>query len=175
MGTEIERKFLLADDSWRGQVERSLRMEQGYLVDPAAFEAGFARCSVRVRIAGDAAWLNVKSARLGIERSEYEYPLPLADAGEMLQALCRGRVCKIRYFVLVEGHTFEIDEFSGDNQGLVVAELELSASDADYPRPAWLGREVSHLPRYYNVNLIAHPFAQWTPQERAGNEEDGCC
>lgn len=175
MGTEIERKFLLVDDSWRADIGRSRRMEQGYLVDAAAFEAGFARCSVRVRVAGESAWLNVKSARLGIERSEFEYPLPLADAEQMLQTLCRGSVRKIRHFVEVEGHTFEIDEFLGDNHGLVVAELELVASDAPYPRPAWLGREVSRLPRYYNVNLIAYPFAQWTARERAGNEEDGCC
>jgi adenylate cyclase len=175
MGTEIERKFLLADDSWRADIVRSRRMEQGYLVDAAAFEAGFARCSVRIRVAGDVAWLNVKSARLGIERSEYEYPLPLADAEQMLEALCRGRVSKIRHYVEVEGHTFEIDEFLDDNRGLVVAELELAASDAPYPRPAWLGREVSQLPRYYNVNLIAYPFAQWTVAERAGDEEDKCC
>jgi adenylate cyclase len=172
MATEIERKFLLADESWRDDVVRSQRMEQGYLVDAAALSAGYARCSVRVRIAGESAWLNVKSARMGIERSEFEYPMPLPDAQAMLRDLCRGRVAKIRHYATVDGHTFEIDEFLDDNQGLVVAELELPASDARYPRPAWLGREVSELPRYYNVHLIAHPYAQWTPGERAGNEED---
>ena len=155
----------------RSGIVRSTRMEQGYLVDAAAFEAGFARWSVRVRIAGDSAWLNVKSARRGIERSEFEYPLPLDDARTMLRELCNGRVEKVRHYVKVDGHTFEIDEFLEDNRGLLVAELELSAVDAAYPRPSWLGREVSEQPRYYNVNLIAHPYVQWTDRERAGNGE----
>ncbi len=170
MGIEIERKFLLADDSWRERITRSQRMEQGYLVDAAALQAGHARCSVRVRIAGDAAWLNVKSARQGIERSEFEYPLPLDDARAMLAELCRGRVSKVRHIVEVEGHAFEVDEFLGDNRGLLVAELELPTVDAMFPRPSWLGREVSDQPRYYNVHLITHPYAQWTASERAGNE-----
>ncbi|KGI77454.1 CYTH domain-containing protein [Oleiagrimonas soli] len=170
MATEIERKFLLAGDGWRAQIACSQAMEQGYLVDAAAIEAGHARCSVRVRVSDDAAWMNVKSARLGIERAEYEYPLPLDDARAMLRDLCRGRLTKTRHFVPVDGHTFEIDVFEGENQGLVVAEIELAQVDADFPRPAWLGREVSHLPRYYNVNLIAHPYAQWTPRERAGED-----
>jgi len=171
MGTEIERKFLLAGDDWRAQVTRNQLMEQGYLVDAAAFEAGLARCSVRVRIAGDAARLNVKSARLGITRDEYEYPLPLADARAMLETLCRGRVVKTRHFVEVEGWTFEVDEFHGDNEGLVVAEIELPAPDAVHPHPSWLGREVSALPRYYNICLIERPFAQWTAAERTGEGE----
>lgn len=171
MGIEIERKFLLADASWRRDVTRSLRMEQGYLVDAAAFKAGLARASVRVRVAGDKAWLNVKSARLGIQRNEYEYPLPIDDATAMLESLCEGRVSKIRHFADLDGHVFEIDEFLDTNQGLVVAEIELPSVDADFPRPPWLGREVSDQPRYYNVNLIAHPYAQWSPDERAAHED----
>lgn len=168
MGTEIERKFLLASDGWRAAASRSQPMRQGYLVDAAALESGLARCSVRVRIAGQAAWLNVKSARLGITRDEYEYPLPLNDAESMLDTLCRGRVDKTRHVADVEGWSFEIDEFHGANAGLVVAEIELPSANAVFPRPAWLGREVSNLPRYYNVNLIARPFAEWTAAERAG-------
>lgn len=170
MGTEIERKFLLTDDSWREHIECSTRMVQGYLIDAAALDNGLARCSVRVRIAGEQTWLNVKSARLGIERSEFEYPLPMADARQMLDELCNGRVEKIRREVSVDGNTFEIDEFLGDNAGLIVAELELSATDAAYPHPSWLGREVSHMPRYYNVNLIEHPYARWDEPERTGEE-----
>jgi len=171
MGIEIERKYLLAGDGWRTHVSRSQRMEQGYLVDAAAFEAGLASCSVRVRIAGEDARLNVKSARRGITRDEYEYPLPPGDARAMLETLCRGRVVKTRHYVEVAGWMFEIDEFHGDNEGLVLAEIELPAADAVHPRPSWLGREVSELPRYYNVHLIARPFAQWTAAERAGEGE----
>ncbi|GAB3041287.1 MULTISPECIES: CYTH domain-containing protein [Oleiagrimonas] len=171
MATEIERKFLLDGEAWRPLAVRSQRMEQGYLVDAAAMEGGFARCSVRVRIAGESAWLNVKSARLGIERAEYEYALPLPDAKAMLRDLCRGRVAKTRHFVPVDAYTFEIDEFEGENQGLIVAEVELERVDAEVPRPAWLGREVSHLARYYNVHLIAHPYARWSTRERAGEED----
>lgn len=170
MGVEIERKFLLAGEGWRNAVVRSAHMAQGYLVDAAALSAGLARCSVRVRIAGEQAWLNIKSAELGVERAEFEYPLPQADAEWMLRELCRGRVEKTRHWVEVEGHLFEIDEFLGDNAGLVVAELELPAADTAFPRPAWLGQEVSHMPRYYNVQLIDHPYARWSAVERAGGE-----
>lgn len=172
MSIEIERKFLLADASWRTHIERSTPMAQGYLIDAAALDSGWARCSVRLRIEGERARFNVKSVRLGIERSEFEYPLPVTDARQMLDELCNGRVEKIRHEVTVHGHTFEIDEFLGDNAGLIVAELELSASDAEYPHPPWLGREVSHMPRYYNVNLIEHPYARWSEAERAGGEVD---
>ncbi len=174
MGVEIERKFLLSDERWRADVGDSLRMRQGYLVDASALAAGLARCSVRVRIAGDDAWLNIKSAELGVRRLEFEYPLPLPDAEHMLDRLCDGRVEKIRHLVDVQGHRFEIDEFLGDNAGLVVAELELPATDAAFPRPPWLGREVSHMPRYYNVNLLSHPWRDWSAAERAGEDAE-CC
>lgn len=168
MGIEIERKFLLASDAWRAQVERSVLFAQGYLVGAAALAAGHARASVRVRRAGDTAWINIKAARLGIERAEYEYAIPVADADELLAALCDGVLRKWRHYVTVDGVLFEIDEFLDANAGLVVAEVELPRADAPFPRPAWLGREVSAATRYYNVNLIAHPFAQWTPAERDG-------
>lgn len=168
MSTEIERKFLLQDDGWRDQVSDSIRMAQGYFADVAALEQGLARASVRVRVAGQKAWLNIKSAELGIERREFEYPLPRPDAEVMLRDLCHGQVEKVRHLVPVEGHVFEIDEFLGDNAGLVVAELELSTAHAPFPHPPWLGREVSHMPRYYNVNLIDHAFRHWSEAERAG-------
>ena len=168
MSVEIERKFLVRDDAWRAAVSRSTRMVQGYLVDVAALAQGLARASVRVRIAADAAWINVKQAQAGIERLEFEYPVPVADADSMLRELCKARVEKIRHLVPVAGHTFEVDEFLGDNAGLVVAELELPATGASFPRPSWLGRDVSHIERYYNVNLIAHAYRQWSAAERAG-------
>lgn len=168
MGVEIERKFLLEGDAWRAQVSQSQRMRQGYLVDADALAAGLARSSVRVRVAGDQAWLNIKSAELGIARTEYEYPVPVADAEHMLEHLCRGRVSKTRHLVPIDGFTFEIDQFEDDNAGLLVAEIELPTKDSDFPRPAWLGREVSHLARYYNVQLIAHPWRDWSAAERRG-------
>jgi adenylate cyclase len=176
MATEIERKFLLADERWRAAVIRSIPMAQGYLVGAQALHEGHAQASVRVRQAGDEAWLNVKSVTLGIERAEFEYPLPLADARAMLASLCDGVLEKTRHHVEVDGTLFEVDEFAGDNAGLIVAEVELPAADAPFPRPPWLGREVSALPRYYNINLIAHPFARWSDAERvAADGASPCC
>ncbi len=173
MAIEIERKFLVATDGWRAGVERSEAIAQGYLVGAQALRAGLAHASVRARLAGEQAWLNIKAATAGIARAEFDYPIPLADARAMLASLCDGLLEKTRHHVRVGGVLFEIDEFGGDNAGLIVAEVELPAVDAPFPRPSWLGREVSRLPRYYNVNLIAHPYRQWSPAERAA--EDAAC
>ncbi|MGN6121157.1 MAG: CYTH domain-containing protein [Rhodanobacter sp.] len=173
MPIEIERKFLLATDEWRAAIERSEPIAQGYLVGAQALREGPARASVRARLAGEQAWLNIKAATSGIARAEFDYPIPLADARVMLASLCDGVLEKVRHHVRVDGVLFEVDEFGGDNAGLVVAEVELPAVDASFPRPAWLGREVSALTRYYNVNLIAHPYRQWSPAERAA--EDAAC
>lgn len=170
MPIEIERKFLLRDDSWRAQVEHTEHLAQGYLVGATALAAGHARASVRVRRTDAEAWLNIKAARLGIERAEYDYAIPRDDADALLATLCDGVLSKRRHHVTVDGMLFEIDEFLGDNAGLVVAEVELPAADAPFPRPSWLGREVSALARYYNVNLIAHPYARWTQAERDAND-----
>ncbi len=173
MAIEIERKFLIVDDSWRADVERSESLAQGYLVGAQALRDGSARASVRARLAGDQAWLNIKAATPGIARTEFDYPIPVEDARVLLASLCDGVLEKVRHHVRVDGVLFEIDEFHGDNHGLIVAEVELPAVDAPFPRPPWLGREVSALTRYYNVNLIAHPYRQWTPAERAA--EDAAC
>jgi adenylate cyclase len=161
MPVEIERKFLVVDDAWRRDVSRSERMAQGYLAGPPA------RCSVRVRIAGDAAHLNIKSVTLGVERDEYEYAIPLPDAERLLATLAGNRVEKLRHYVKVDRHLFEIDEFLGENAGLVVAEVELAHANEQFPRPPWLGREVSDLSRYYNLNLATHPYSRWSAEERA--------
>ena len=168
MGVEIERKFLPADDSWRAGVARSERIAQGYLVGVRALQSGDAHASVRVRRAGEQAWLNIKSATLGIERAEFEYPIPVDDAAQMLSTLCDGVLEKIRHHVTVDGVLFEVDEFLDDNRGLVVAEVELPSVDSPFPRPVWLGREVSAQVRYYNVNLIEHPYSSWSDAEREG-------
>jgi len=174
MGIEIERKFLLAGDGWRGLVARSEPMAQGYLVGAAAIAAGHAKSSVRVRIAGDHAWLNIKSATLGVERHEFEYPIPTDDARHLLGELADGRVEKVRHHVMLDGAHFEIDEFAGENAGLIVAEIELPSVEAPFPRPDWLGVEVSDRSRYYNVNLIERPYARWSIAEREGKEEPAC-
>lgn len=165
MAIEIERKFLVVGDAWRSQASCSERMVQGYLAGPPA-----ARCSVRVRIAGAHAFLNIKSATPGVQRDEYEYAIPPDDAQRLLATLAGDVVEKTRHYVEVDGHEFEVDEFSGDNAGLIVAELELDRVDAPFPRPAWLGREVSELVRYYNLNLAAHPYSQWSAAERNADD-----
>ena len=163
MGVEIERKFLLASDAWRAEIERSQRMDQGYL--------GGERASVRVRIAGDAAFLNIKSKQGGAARLEFEYPLPLADARQLLEELALpGRIAKQRHYVRHAGHLWEIDEFEGENAGLVVAEIELSRPDEDFVRPPWLGAEVTDDLRYYNAALAQHPYGRWA----ATDKEDRC-
>lgn len=166
MAVEIERKFLLASDDWRAGVAESRRMRQGYLAGPMPGVAGAPRCSVRVRVAGDEAWLNIKSVADGIARDEYEYAIAVSDAERMLATLADRCVDKIRHHVHVDACTFEIDEFLGDNAGLVVAEIELPARDAAFPHPPWLGREVSQLNRYYNLRLAIHPYSCWTAVER---------
>jgi adenylate cyclase len=173
MAIEIERKFLLSGDGWRPGIERSQPIAQGYLVSAQALQDGTVRASVRVRLTGEQAWLNIKQATTGIARTEFDYPIPVADARTMLAGLCDGVLEKVRHHVRVDGVLFEVDEFEGDNKGLLVAEVELPAVDAPFPRPPWLGREVSALLRYFNVNLIAHPYRQWSPAERTA--EDAAC
>jgi len=155
MGIEIERKFLVRDDRWRQRVERSARMRQGYLTSDA-------RCSVRVRLADGQGFLNIKSGTLGIRRSEYEYPVPAAEAEEILDALCEKPLLeKTRHFVRHGQHLWEIDEFAGDNAGLIVAEIELSHPDEPFARPDWLGEDVSRDIRYYNSQLARRPYKTW--------------
>jgi adenylate cyclase len=117
--------------------------------------------SVRVRIQGEEAFLNMKSRELGTTRQEFDYPIPVADARALLRLAVGGTIEKVRHYVDVDGHTFEVDEFHGDNAGLVVAELELDDADAAYPRPAWLGAEVTDDARYYNLALASRPYGSW--------------
>jgi len=161
MPIEIERKFLVVGDTWRGDVSHSQHMAQGYLAGPPA-----SRCSVRIRIAGEEAHLNIKSATIGVQRDEFEYPIPLSDAEHLLAALAGGRVEKIRHHVVAGPHMFEIDEFLGENAGLVVAEIELAHAEERFDRPVWLGREVTDLARYYTLNLATYPYSHWSAEER---------
>lgn len=155
MGTEIERKFLLKSDLWRDEVELSQRMMQGYLSrSPSS--------TVRIRICGDDAELNIKSTRDGIHRLEFEYPIPLRDAEDLMKHVAlKPLVEKVRHIVRRGDHEWEIDEFRGENEGLIVAEIELSFADEEFAKPEWLGDEVSADMRYYNSNLSERPYTTW--------------
>ncbi|HEU4818646.1 CYTH domain-containing protein [Janthinobacterium sp.] len=154
MGVEIERKFLLQGDAWRG-LGQAVLLRQGYL--SSARER-----VVRVRIEGEQAMLTIKGANVGAKRGEWEYPIPLADAVELLDGLCEQPLIeKYRHRIEHAGMVWEVDEFLGANAGLVVAEIELASEDQPFEKPEWIGAEVSGDARYYNANLIRHPFSQW--------------
>jgi len=154
MGVEIERKFLLANEGWRGQGHPTL-MRQGYLVaDPVR--------TVRVRIEGERAVITIKGKSTGASRGEWEYEIPVPDATELLDGLCeQPQVEKIRHRIAHAGHTWEVDEFLGLNAGLVVAEIELGAEDEAFEKPDWIGAEVTGDKRYFNSSLIRMPYSQW--------------
>lgn len=159
MGKEIERKFLVVNDQWRQQAHRQANYAQGYLNEPVS-------CSVRVRIEDDQARLNIKRVQIGPSRDEFEYIIPLADAQQLMTMVVGPTVIKTRHFVMVDGHEWEIDEFHGDNAGLVVAELELDHENETFTRPDWLGKEVTEEARYYNVFLSQRPYNTWNDYER---------
>ena len=157
MATEIERKFLVTGDAWREGAPGTEFM-QGYLSrDPAR--------SVRVRLAGDSAWLTIKGPSTGLSRPEFEYPIPPADARALLELCPEPPIEKTRFRIDHHGHQWEIDEFHGANAGLILAEIELESEDASFARPAWAGREVSRDPRYFNASLVHSPFRDWPENE----------
>lgn len=153
MGTEIERKFLLQGEGW--QVGGGVTYRQGYLSTTP-------ERTVRVRTAGDKGYLTIKGLSRGASRLEFEYEIPLHEANQLLDELChRPLIEKRRYKIPHGGLTWEVDEFFGENDGLVLAEIELEHEDQAFDRPAWLGREVTGDPRYYNANLVNHPYSRW--------------
>jgi adenylate cyclase len=155
MALEVEHKFLLANDGWRQEIEKSVFYRQGYL-------SGSPLSSVRVRISDTQAWLNIKSSTIGSHRQEYEYEIPLADANAILDDLChKPLIEKVRHFVNRDPHVWEIDEFMGDNAGLIVAEIELSQIGESFAKPQWIGLEVTEDLRYYNNNLTKYPYKDW--------------
>lgn len=154
MSLEIERKFLVTGTGFLAGVPGE-RLVQGYL-------AATPQATVRVRIGGERAWLTLKGATTGYARREFEYEIPVADAELCLAELCAGPVlAKRRYRVPAGVHTWEVDVFEGENDGLVVAEIELGHPDEAFERPPWLGREVSDDPRYFNSQLAANPWSRW--------------
>ena len=154
MGQEIERKFLVKGNDWPR--EKGKKYRQGYLsLDKER--------TVRVRLAGDQGYLTIKGENKGASRSEFEYEIPKEDAETLLDQQClKPLIEKTRYKLKQAGLTWEIDEFSGANKGLVVAEIELEREDQPFDKPAWLGQEVTADPRYYNANLVQHPFSEWS-------------
>ena len=159
MGTETERKFLVKNDAWRAAIKDSRRLVQGYVAIDE-------RTTVRVRIDGERAWLTLKGPRVGVTRPEFEYEIPKTDA-EALIGLCRGRLVeKVRHRVPVGRHVWEIDEFGGDNSGLVVAEIELGRPEEPFDRHDWLGEEISEDARYSNASLSIAPFGSWPAHGR---------
>ncbi len=153
MAIEIERKFLVLGDNWRSGATAT-EYQQGYLaIEP--------RCSVRVRRSGVGAWLSIKGASAGLARPEFEYPIPPDDAAALLDLCLPGVISKTRYVLTHGEHRWEIDEFHGDNDGLLLAEIELAREDEVFDKPDWLGEEVSDDPRYYNAALSARPYCQW--------------
>ncbi len=154
MGIEIERKFLVLNNDWKKLAEPVL-YKQGYLAihDDKV---------VRIRIAGNNAFLTIKGKNDGIKRLEYEYEIPVKEANELLKTLCEQPIIeKTRTKIKWQGFIWEVDEFTGANQGLVVAEIELPSTNTHFEKPSWIGEEVSGDIRYYNANLIKLPFSKW--------------
>ena len=155
MGVEIERKFLLRDGSWRKDAEPGIHYMQGYM--------RFSKGVLRARVAGEKAFLTLKGAVKNASRLEFEYPIPREDAEAILRSLAEGPfIEKTRYIVRHHSFIWEIDEFAGDNSGLTVAEIELEDERQGFPRPSWLGEEVTSDMRYSNSNLAANPFSKWS-------------
>ena len=153
MGTEIERKFLVKEGSWREAAAETYR--QGYL-------STVKERTVRVRTIGDKGYLTIKGISVGASRLEFEYEIPVADAEELLDCLCeKPLIEKNRYKLDHGGLTWEVDVFFGDNEGLVVAEVELQSENQVFEKPDWVTEEVTHDPRYFNANLISNPYSGW--------------
>lgn len=153
-GIEIERRFLLKNDAWKAVAGTPCLMSQGYLsVEKERI--------IRLRIIGNRAWLTLKGYISDVSRSEFEYEIPVADAQTMMDTMCPFRLEKHRYEVSYQGFVFEIDEYFGDNAPLIVAELELPAEDTPFPRPDWLGEEITSDGRFTNAYLSKHPYSQW--------------
>jgi len=154
MAKEIEKKFLVKGDQWRELAEGTI-YRQGYLSTEK-------ERVVRVRTIGNTGYLTIKGITVGASRLEYEYEISVSDSNEMLDQLClKPLIEKKRYKIEFAGLIWEIDEYSGDNQGLIVAEVELESEDQEISMPGWIGKEVTSDPRYFNSNLTKHPFTQW--------------
>jgi len=154
MALEIERKFLVIDDSWKPQVVRSHVLKQGYLASSPG-------PTVRIRTSDESAFLTIKGKTIGFSRVEFEYEVPMEEALDLLKLSANTPIEKTRYIIKADGHVWEIDVFEGANQGLVLAEVELRSEDEQVVLPSWIGSEVSHDSRYFNSYLSQNPFNEW--------------
>jgi len=154
MGVEIERKYLVAGDTWKSEVLQSFKLKQGYLqTEPER--------TVRIRTSGDKAFLTIKGKTEGVSRVEFEYEVPMEEALELLKLSANAPIEKTRHIIKADGHVWEIDVFEGVNHGLVLAEVELQSEDEQIVLPSWIGPEVSDDPRYFNSYLSQNPFNEW--------------
>lgn len=168
MAVEVERKYLVSSQDWPRNVQPQF-IRQGYLFNGETH-------AIRVRTCGEQAYITIKGAIVGITRLEYEYEIPYADAIVLLDALCRRPfIEKNRHKIDVYGFEWVIDVFEGDNEGLVIAELELDSEDQAVAMPPWVGAEVTKDSRYYNANLARRPFATWSDEERAAHYHFSVC
>ncbi len=155
MAIEIERKFLVVGDQWR-KLGKGTSYRQGYITTQNP------QNTVRVRIAGEQGYLTIKGKKEGISRAEFEYSIPLEDANLILDTLCdRPLIEKTRYKIIIDELIWEVDEFLGDNQGLIIAEVELREANQIINLPEWIGREVTEDFRYYNASLVKNPYKNW--------------
>ncbi len=154
MNIEIERKFLMRNETWRDAGSVGVLYKQAYLNEKGDN-------TVRVRIEGDKGKLTIKSKATNISRMEFEYDIPMEDAENMFKIAKTATVEKLRHKIMFEGKCWEVDEFLGDNAGLVVAEIELKSEDEPFAKPSWIGEEVSGDKRYTNANLARKPFKEW--------------
>jgi len=167
MGIEIERKFLIKNERWRSLVETSKSCTQGYVNLKG-------NGSIRIRIIGDKGFVTLKGPREGIRRSEFEYEIPVADATILLDSFCDAAVIsKIRHELTYEGNLWEIDEFSGENNGLLIAEIELESEHQTVSLPDWVGKDVSEDERFFNAHLAKHPISSWSPEASRTEELGG--
>ena len=154
MAIEIERKFLIKEKPF-SIAKRSLKINQGYIINEKSKV-------IRVREKGDDYFLTIKGNNIGISRLEYDFPISKEDAKELIFHFCKTTLIeKTRHYIEHKGHTWEIDEFHGKNNGLIVAEIELESEDEKFDIPDWVGEEVTQDDRYYNMNLAIHPFTSW--------------
>lgn len=161
MAVEIEKKFLVKGTSWKENATAE-EFIQGYICSGDG-------ATVRVRIAGEKSYITIKGKSSGISKLEYEYDIPMEDAEVLVNEVCRQPVIhKTRYRYEFNGFVWEIDEFHGNNSGLIIAEIELDSEDQDFAEPGWLGKEVSLTARYYNASLAVYPYSQWTEEEKMG-------
>ena len=155
MGIEIERKFLVNYDQWEQLVKPVGEFyRQGYLLtDP--------KKTIRVRQTSDKGFLTIKGISVGATRAEYEYEIPIEEAKELLDQFSVAELSKVRFKIAIENHIWEVDVFSGNNQGLIVAEIELKSENEKFVLPTWIDREVTGEEKYYNSNLVTKPYSDW--------------